>query len=498
MPHLSREEAVRRGIKVKPVIHRMTRRNGFHNYFLPGTYGITVHLLADEKGLIECGAVLGEIVGDISAARTLVDGRRNPAFPKIRLSEMGRLVERKIQEIGTHKHEEHVRVVNYCIMPTHIHMTVVVTQTLPKQPLKKGGYKQIHLGHIIGYFKSGCTGWFRRWMDGESVEEIFAKPTWRDVHGGWLSPQQTTAENGSDTNDHARQNSTHAENGNGTDDHARQNDTNENGCTLSLWDENYNDKNLYTRERQDIWDKYVDMNAYYWKLQMDYPHLFEHRLHIKIGETDYSSYGCLFLLKRMDRIQVFCHRAARKGMLTSEEWKVIADNITNKRKTAQEYEEAARVMKLGRFSWDWVSSRDPECIVPIPYTETEAFKAEKARIMKECREGCVAVSPAISEGEKDIFYSLLEEGLPCIKLQDKPLDKGVHAHNKDREYCSKGLLLVLGPWDIDDNGKSIYEKDSKHFRFHNLNGMVEKLCSYVEPKMTIDKRVLASCQSVGY
>ncbi len=453
MPHLSRAEAIKRGIKVKPVIHRMTRRNVCHNYFLPGTYGITIHLLADEKGLLEQGAILGEIKGNVSVAMTLENGESNPEFPRIYLSDVGRLVERKILDIGTHKYEEYVRVTNYCIIPTHIHLTLEVTKPLPKQLLKKGGYKQIHIGHIIGYFKSGCTGWFRRWMDGESVEEIFAKPTWRDVHGdAGDGTQQITVEN------------------------RKAEDRDAKRCMLSLWDENYNDKHLYTQKRRDIWDRYVDMNAYYWKLQMDYPHLFEHRMHIKIGDTEYSSYGCFFLLRRMDRIQVFCHRAARKGMLTAEEWKIIANNITSGRKTTRDYEERARELKLGRISWDWVTSQDPNCIVPIPYIETTAFKEQKAKIFEECINGGVAVSPAISEGEKDIFYSLLQEDLPCIKLQDKPLAKGEHANNKDREYCSKGLLLILGPWEIDDTNMSFASKDSKHFRFHNLNGMVEKLC----------------------
>lgn len=247
-------------------------------------------------------------------------------------------------------------------------------------------------------------------------------------------------------------------------------------CMLSLWDENYNDKHLYTQKRKDTWDRYVDMNAYYWKLQMDYPHLFEHRLHIKIGNTDYSSYGCFFLLRRMERVQIFCHRAARKGMLTTAEWNTIVDNIRSGRKTAREYEERAREMKLGRISWDWLSSKDPNCTVPIPYKETEAFKKQKEKIREECRNGSIAISPAISEGEKDIFYSLLQEGMPCIKLQDKPFDAGSHATNREREYCAKGLLLVLGPWDIKDSNVSLAPKDSKHFRFHNLNRMAEEMC----------------------
>lgn len=69
MPHLSREEAVKRGIKVRPVIHRMTRRFVCHNYFLPGVYGITIHLLSDEKGLLLQGAMLGEIVGNMTVNR---------------------------------------------------------------------------------------------------------------------------------------------------------------------------------------------------------------------------------------------------------------------------------------------------------------------------------------------------------------------------------------------------------------------------------------------
>lgn len=428
------EEAIRLGIKVKPAVHRMTRRLRCHNFHWTGTYGITIHIAMDEDGSVERCMLLSEIVGDVRSGVS------------VKLTDLGRLVEKRLLEIGTHGDDKDVEVEDYVIMPTHVHATFKVKSQLPLKQMKNGKEKQIHLGHIVGYFKSGCTSWFRRWLAGESVEEIFAAPGW-----------------------------------------------NENGIPLSqdihdakLWEDNYNSKILGTADRLLHWKDYVAKNAFYWKIQMDYPNLFQHRLHIKIANYDFSAYGCIFLLNRADRIQVMCHRLAYRSMLTAEELEKWAKDEGVRRKL----EEYARENKLGRYDRDWWRV-NYDCKTPVPYTMTQAFIQQKERLLKECEENeAVLVSPAISAGEKEIFYEALDRGYPCIKLQRAGIPKGGHPVNKDREYCGKGLLLVLGAWEIiahqitdgnslwaaDGNSLCATEGNSLYSDFHNLNGMAASIC----------------------
>lgn len=181
-------------------------------------------------------------------------------------------------------------------------------------------------------------------------------------------------------------------------------------------------------------------------------------------------------------------------MLTTEEMEKWAKDEGVRRKL----EEHARENKLGRYDRDWWRV-NYDCKTPVPYTMTQAFLQQKERLLKECEENeAVLVSPAISAGEKEIFYEALDRGYPCIKLQRTGIPKGGHPVNKDREYCGKGLLLVLGAWEIiphqitdgnspgtadgnspdtaDENSPGTADGNSLYSDFHNLNGMAAGIC----------------------
>lgn len=119
-------------------------------------------------------------------------------------------------------------------------------------------------------------------MQGETVDEIMAAPNWRDIY------------NEDGTRKDGRSSSLTTE---------RNNDA---IATASLWDTNYNDKILNTQQKYDEWNRYVDMNPFRWRMRDERPDLFEHRLHLMVEGTDYSAWGCMFLLRKPDRIQVFC------------------------------------------------------------------------------------------------------------------------------------------------------------------------------------------------
>lgn len=338
-------------------------------------------------------------------------GREPSVPPHIVLSPLGRLVEQKIKEIGTHRYEENVRAAYYVILPTHIHIVLSVGEDLPMHTVR-GKAVPIVVGNIMRGFEAGVTSLFFRLLDGETVEEIIAHPD-----AGRKSHDRPTIL--------------------GVDGRRYPAPT--------VWSpDGFNDRVLINEEKFLAWLRYLALNPYYWKLRQDHPDLFTHVLHITIANVDYSAYGCMFLLRRPERRQVYCHR-----------FKMNADG--------------------SRYV-------DPVNHSNVPYTETEEFRRQKAALLRACEDdGAVLISPAVSLGEQDIIRSALEAGFPVIKLQKEPIDAGSHALDRDRDYCARGQMLVLGPWQIiarprtDSHGSSI-PASSLYAKFHNLNDMAADLC----------------------
>lgn len=319
----SREEALRLGIKVRTLVHHATRRAPWHDYNHRGEYGITIHINEDKDGCIEQCLLLGRIEGDtrlmpniddflahleeelppflhfstisipreathaamenlIPASRRALAASLLPAIiggeaapPHIVLSSLGRLVEQKIKEIGTHRYEEHVRAAYYVILPTHLHVILSVGEDLPMHTVR-GKDVPVVVGNIMRGFEAGVTPLFYRLLDGETVEEILAHP------------------------DAGRKN------------HNRPMLLGIDGKSYpapSVWSpDGFNDRILINEEKYLAWLRYLALNPYYWKLCQNHPDLFTHVLHITIADVDYSAYGCMFLLRRPERRQVFCHR----------------------------------------------------------------------------------------------------------------------------------------------------------------------------------------------
>lgn len=458
----SKQEALRLGIRVRPIQHSMQRRAVWKAYWQRGVYGITIHLHQYEDGTYEECTLLSNIVGTSN-----VHDKSNPDFPHPELTALGKLVEKKIKEIGTHPNEENVVVTNYVIMPTHIHLTVEVHDDLPM--ITRGKHpERYHLGRIIGYLKSGTTGWYRRLLQGESMENILARPNWRDVQAASASSTPPCPSSSSRLSSDVHNQPAAA-------------------FLPSLWNPGFNDKILTTSQRRLTWNRYVDMNPYFWRIQDEHPRLFEHRLHLHLsmndGELiDFSAYGCMFLLRKGERIQVMCHRLARKGMLTADEWTRISTLDTNGRYAiAHKYEEDRKTKPLGRWDRRWLYSTDPACITPIPYPETEHFRSMKTQLLSLAENGTILVSPAISEGEQEIMYGAVALNCPVIKLSDKPFTDKHHPVNKDRLLCAQGLMLVLAPWEIPASETSNnIPANTDYSRFHNMNKLAERMCDDID------------------
>lgn len=445
----------------------MKRRAVWNDYYLPGRYGITLHCHTNEDGTTDRSLLLGQIEGTCNARPAQPDGSRNPQWPHIRLNELGALIDHRLRKIGTQKNFEDVSLISHCIMPTHLHLTLEVAKQLPII-MKNGKPLQLTLGHLVGYFKSGCTSLFNRWLQGEFAPYTPGSPEWVAQVDLPYAQRPQSAQSTLQSSE-------------GKQSVKQSGEQKRKPAPHPLWEPNYNDKILNTTRKLAEWIHYVDMNPYYWRMKDEHPHLFEHRLHLnmhmKDGDVvDFSAYGCMFLLRKGDRLPVMCHRLATKGMLTAEEWAHYSQPDV-----AHRYEADRRVRNLGRWDRNWLYSRDPETKTPIPYTETEAFRLQKEDTLQQAQAHTILVCPTISDGEKDIIYSALQEGCPVIKLSKDPFTGRSHPTDKDRQWCAMGLMLILAPWEIPttDGIPNAIPTNSKYTQFHNLNALAHRMCDEI-------------------
>lgn len=511
MPH-TREQVIQMGLTILPTQHTMKRRALWHDYYLPGRYGITIHLISDEEGKVDSSILLGTIEGTCAIAKTQANGTDHPLWPHINLSELGMFIEHRIKHISEQKNYENVSVINYSIMPTHLHLTIEIAKELPIVT-KRGRPLQLTLGHMVGYFKSGCTSLYNRWLQGEFAPFTPGSPEWiaqadlpydqRPPRPASLpaapqcAPQAASISQPALTPQCAPQAASISQPAltpqcapQSTEGVSVSSDTSVSPLPAAphthpyrpLWEPNYNDKILNTTRKLAEWVYYVVMNAYYWRLRDEYPHLFEHRLHLNMCMkegyvVDMSAYGCMFLLRKGDRINVMCHRLATKDMLTPDEWTHYSQPDV-----AHSLEEDRRVRNLGRWDRNWLYSLSPDTKTPIPYTETAAFRKQKAELLQLAKAHTILVSPTISDGEKDIIYSALREGCPVIKLRKDPFTGKNHPSDKDRQWCARGIMLILAPWEIpptDGSSASVIPADTKYAQFHNLNALALRMCDEI-------------------
>lgn len=159
------------------------------------------------------------------------------------------------------------------------------------------------------------------------------------------------------------------------------------------------------------------------------PDFMQRRLHIRIAGRDYAAFGNIFLLRWARKVQVFCHRKAPDGS---------------------------------------------------PYHLTALFEQERARWIADILAGAtVIVTPGISKGEQVMKNECLDKGYPLIHIQKEPITQYWKPELKRFETCTRGSLLILAPWNLDDMGEVNHvPSDTDFSRFHNLNELAREICLF--------------------
>ena len=199
----------------------------------------------------------------------------------------------------------------------------------------------------------------------------------------------------------------------------------------SLFESGYHDRIIRRPGMLDTIKRYMNDNPLRALMRRQLPNLMERRLHLRVGTHEYAAFGALFLLKRAEKEQVFYHR------------------------------------------------RDKD--TGIPTEQTESYKRERERQLAEARTGVVLVSPGISKGESLVIDAAIEEGLPVIHLQKKPIERYWKPERRRFEACARGALLILAPWGLDEEiMRTALESTgtpSDYARFHRLNDLAEEICN---------------------
>lgn len=209
----------------------------------------------------------------------------------------------------------------------------------------------------------------------------------------------------------------------------------------ALWEDSGDDIICYRKGALENILRYMQDNPRRAVMRAMQPDFYRKRLHITIAGIDFAAYGNLFLLRRPWKEQVFCHR-----------WRMDGDK------------------------------RD----YSTPYETTEEYRREREAWLEAAEDGAVLVTPGISKGEQQLVKDCMEHEWPLIHLQMEPITESWHPDYRRYELCSKGKLLILSPWQLDEQGEvNGVPANTSYSRFHNLNAIAEMLCGedYLEMRI---------------
>lgn len=433
-----------------------------HDYYAPGIYLITLVV----RNRRENARMLG-VLND------------NPRQPEVCLTEMGKEVMRCWQEIPVFEQGKGRQVVIHTAvcMPDHFHGVIEVKERM-----------EVSLGQVIWGFKVACT---KRWRQCQPLEpqpttaaeekaaKVAMTATYMATEGRAEQPSLVVSIEPDLHRMSKKQRAAYYA------EHPE--------AQQPLWDDNYDDTiclsdpitGEYCQRHFTAMMQYVDDNSRRAIIRRLYPQFFKRCLHVRIGGfdadgrpvvRDYAAFGNLFLLRWAKKVQIFCHRLARRGMLTDEEWQ----KATGSTEAIRSFEEHTRKLKLGRFDREWYRCAHPATITAIDYTRTAAYREEHEVWVKQVMSGAtVMVTPGISKGEQMMKDECIAKGYPLIHLQKEPIGAYWKPEKKRFDACVTGRLLILAPWKAETLGDMNGVPSATDYSvFHNLNRLAEELCLF--------------------
>ena len=353
-------------------IHNQHRRSYWHDYRQRGLYMVTMVIDGRKR-------LFGNIAGR-------ANGRPGTdEAPHVMLWALGRCVlEEEVPKI--HRYYPEVEVWRVAIMPDHIHLLLMVRETL------RDGK---HLGMVVRGFKTGCSrAWWRLQdeaaLGGKAPSTIAGKEAPSTAAG--KEPPGTAAGKeapGTATGGNAP----------GVALVPKASPLGKEQLRPVLFEKGYHDRIINRPGMLENIKRYMQENPLRARIREECPKLMERQLHLWIGGREYAAFGNLFLLKFPIKEQVFFHR------------------------------------------------RDPR--TGQPTEQTDDYQREHDRLLRLAEEGTVLVTPGISKGESLVVSDALDARLPLILLQKEPISEYWKPPQRRFYACAAGHLLILSPWVVD-------------------------------------------------
>ena len=264
-------------------IHNQHRRSYWHDYRQRGLYMVTMAIDGRKR-------LFGTIAGR-------ANGRPGTdEAPHVMLSALGRCVlEEEVPKI--HRYYPEVEVWRVAIMPDHIHLLLMVRETL------RDGK---HLGMVVRGFKTGCSRAWWRLQDEAAL--------------GGKAPITTAGKEAPITAAGKEAPSTAAgKEAPGAALVPKASPLGKEQLRPVLFEKGYHDRINNRPGMLENIKRYMQENPLRARIREECPKLMERQLHLWIGGREYAAFGNLFLLKFPIKEQVFFHRRdPRTGQPTEQ------------------------------------------------------------------------------------------------------------------------------------------------------------------------------------
>ena len=255
-------------------IHNQHRRSYWHDYRQRGLYMVTM-VIDGRKRLF--GTIAGRANGRPGTDKA----------PHVMLSALGRCVlEEEVPKI--HRYYPEVEVWRVAIMPDHIHLLLMVRETL--RDCK-------HLGLVVRGFKTGCS---RAWWRLQDEAALGGKAP--STIAGKEAPITTAGKEAP-----------------GAAPVPKASPLGKEQLRPVLFEKGYHDRIINRPGMLENIKRYMQENPLRARIREECPKLMERQLHLWIGGREYAAFGNLFLLKFPIKEQVFFHRRdPRTGQPTEQ------------------------------------------------------------------------------------------------------------------------------------------------------------------------------------
>lgn len=376
----------------------MQRRMATHNYALPGTYHITLHVAEG----------MGQPLGHVSGSLQQPDG--TPDGPHVTLTRTGNMVREELLNSIT-RHYSMISIDTFVIMPEHMHVIIRVTA-----PIVSSTGRPTHLGQVIAGFKKGCN---RRYWAMTGQDAPMGKPS--GTIPASMAPSGSPAHrvpSGSPAGIAPAGKERHVPS-NGTTDRR------------PLFAYGYCDVQPITPEQLATQRAYITANP-------------RSRL-LRTSQRD-------MLMPCRNGYTTALTPSALRGFLQRE---CLAKHATPDALSAIE---DRLLLAEGKISLDTYGDRElltrPMLPVVCHRKDKSLFPLQRQRCLEEATRGTVLVSPRIAAGEQEIINEAVNHGFPVITIADNGFPERYHPSTTRLDLCATGRLLLVTPWQYQYRGKN--------------------------------------------